>query len=168
MRIFFIKSVRKSRKWTIFLIKECTKEQQVNGGEWCPKAQHFTLLPKFRTLILMHLKEIELCYKIFLGSRCILFIRSIHCNKFGQRKSRKFKIFILLILGQYGGVLLVFTKCLYLIVTRLLELHFYGKEVGKKIQKPDSSAFFISTFQEKIRWSATNSFSAFERCSAVL
>ena len=124
--------------------------------------------PISRNLLFLHLKRIGLCCDIFLGSRHISFIRSIHCTKFGQRKSRKFKIFILLILGQYGGVLLVFTKCLYLIVTRLLELHFYGKEVGKKIQKPDSSAFFISTFQEKIRWSATNSFSAFERCSAVL
>ena len=120
----------------------------------------------------MCLKGIGLSCKIFLGNRCICFIRSIHRDKFGQKKSRKFQIFVLLILDKYGGVLLVFTNCLYLIVTWLLELHIYGKEVGKKIQKPGSSTFIISTIQEQIRRSATNiqnnNFSAFERDWAVL
>ena len=53
---------------------------------------------KSRTLLSVHLKEeVRACCKIFLGSRCIRFIRSIHSKKFGQRKSLKFEIFVLLI-----------------------------------------------------------------------
>ena len=53
--------------------------------------------PKSRTLLLVHLKRIGLCCNGFLERWCIRFIWSIHHNKFGQRKSRKFKISVLLI-----------------------------------------------------------------------
>ena len=59
------------------------------------KGKYSGVPPKCKTLILVHLKEVELCCIILLGSRCIRFIRSIHCNKFAQKNSRKFKSFIL-------------------------------------------------------------------------
>ena len=54
---------------------------------------------------------------IFLESQCIRFIRRIHCNKFGQRKLWKRKIFILLIQGKYDGVPWIFFTSSYLILT---------------------------------------------------
>ena len=53
------------------------------------KEKYGGVSPIFRTLILMNLKEIDLCCNIFLGSRCIRFIRSTRHNKFAQRNSRK-------------------------------------------------------------------------------
>ena len=78
--------------------KSCRKFRRLKAEKFVVlistfEKQIWRMSPKSRTLLLVHLKGIRLCCNISLGSRCICFIKSIHRNKFGQRKSRKFKIF---------------------------------------------------------------------------
>ena len=61
------------------------------------------------------------------------------------------------------------------IILKLFKFHINGKKVGRKVQKSVSRqklVFFISTFQEQVRWSAPNienrNFSWSERSLAVL
>ena len=69
---------------------------------------------EFRTLMLMHLKEIGLFCNIFFRSWCIHLIRSIHRNKSAQRNSRKCHIFYLAYLRQIRWSTLNFPHVFFL------------------------------------------------------
>ena len=81
------------------------KSQQQKSEAWKSKQIVVLLLlfkskyggvpPLFRTLILVHLKEVWFCCNIFFGSRCIHSFRSCHhLYKFKQRKPEKRKILV--------------------------------------------------------------------------